>query len=183
MYAWARSLSAEKIGVADNPVYGWNARETRNRHKYLEQDGREPGFVSHVSLFLDDKLTVIVLGNLEDAGVNILADDLAAIALGENPPPPAPRPAMRAEISHPEDFAGTYEVNPTFLLDVRNEGNLLYLRGTGGDYLPLEPTGKEAFFYRQLYVKVGFRRDKTGKIDALLWNGDFPCKKLSDKPR
>ena len=57
----------------------------------------------------------------------------------------------------------------------------LYLRGTGGDYLPLEPTGKDLFFYRQLYVKVGFKRDKTGKIEALLWNGDYPCKKLSDK--
>lgn len=183
LYVWVRSMSAGNIGDAEKPSYGWNARETRSKHKYLEQDGREPGFVSRVSLFPDDKLIVIVLGNLEDAGVNILADDLAAIALGEHPAPPTPRPATRAELPNPEEYAGTYEVNPTFLLDVRNEGNVLYLRGTGGDYLPLEPTGKEAFFYRQLYVKVGFRRDKTGKIDALLWNGDFPCKKLSDKPR
>jgi hypothetical protein len=56
------------------------------------------------------------------------------------------------------------------------------LRGTGGDYLPLERTGRDSFFYRQLYVKVGFRRDKTGKIEALLWNGDYPCRKVSAKP-
>jgi hypothetical protein len=69
------------------------------------------------------------------------------------------------------------------LLDIRAEGDALYLRGTGGDYLPLEPTRNDSFFYRQLYVKVGFRRDKSGHVEALLWNGEYPCKKLSDKPR
>jgi CubicO group peptidase (beta-lactamase class C family) len=185
LYAWCRALESSKffdMRTLPSP-YGWNAHETKSKHKYIEQDGRDPGFVSHVSLFLDDKLTVIVLGNLEDAAVNVMADDLAAIALGESPQPPSPRTTPNAQISHPELYAGTYEVNPTLLLDVRAEGDALYLRGTGGDYLPLERTSKDAFFYRQLYVKVGFRRDKAGKIDALLWNGDYPCKKVSDKPR
>jgi len=30
-------------------------------------------------------------------------------------------------------------------------------------------------------VKVDFKRDKAGKIDSLLWNGDYPCRKISDK--
>ncbi|PYX38814.1 MAG: hypothetical protein DMG81_10730, partial [Acidobacteria bacterium] len=183
LYAWSRALEARQFLDLRKSVYGWNARETRTRHKYLEQDGREPGFVSHVSLFLDDRLTVIVLGNLEDAGVNRMGEDLASIALGENPQPPASRSTVKSPVARPENFVGTYEVNPTLLLDIRAEGDALYLRGTGGDYLPLEPTGKDTFFYRQLYVKVGFRRDKEGKIEALLWNGDYPCKKLSDKPR
>ena len=104
-----------------------------------------------------------------------------AIGLGGDPATPGPRAKAAEAIAHPEEFAGTYEVNPTFLLDVRAEGAALYLRGTGGDYLPLEPTGKDLFFYRQLYVKVGFKRDRAGKIESLLWNGDYPCKKLSDK--
>jgi len=183
LYAWCRALLTGQFFDLRKIPYGWNARETRSQHKYLEQDGRDPGFVSHVSLFLDDQVTVIVLGNLEDAGVNVMADDLAAIALGENPQPPSSKSTARSPVAHPEDFVGTYEVNPALLLDVRAEGDALYLRGTGGDYLPLEPTGKDAFFYRQLYVKVGFKRDKTGKIEALLWNGDYPCKKLSDKAR
>jgi hypothetical protein len=128
-------------------------------------------------------LTVVVLGNLEDAAVNVIADDLAKLALGENANPPSPRPKKNGSDTRPEDYAGTYEVNPTFLLDVRAHGDDLYLRGTGGDYLPLEPLGKESFFYRQLYVKVDFKRDKSGKIEALLWNGEYPCKKVSDRPQ
>ncbi len=183
LYAWSRALFSDKLVDLRQKAYGWNARETKSKHKYLEQDGRDPGFVSHFSLFLDDQLTVIVLSNLEDAAANVLADDLAAIALGENPRLPAARSILKQSLPRPEEFVGTYEVNPTLLLDIRAEGESLFLRGTGGDYLPLESIAKDAFFYRQLYVKVGFKRDKAGKIEALLWNGDYPCKKLSDKPR
>lgn len=183
LYAWCRTVGAGKIFAFDQANgYGWGARETKSKHKYVEQSGRDPGFSSKIALFPDDRLIVIALGNLEDAAVNTMADDLASIALGDDPAPPPPRSKLAGPVAHPEEFAGTYEVNPKFLLDVRAEDSKLYLRGTGGDYLPLEPTGKDAFFYRQLYVKVGFRRDKSGRIEALLWNGNYPCKKLSDKP-
>lgn len=180
LYQWCRVVEAGKFfNVHDmSRAFGWGARETKSKHKYIEQSGRDPGFSSHIALFPDDRLIVVVLGNLEDAAVNNIADDLASIALGQDAAMPDVRPKAASSVSHPEEFAGTYEVNPKFLLDIRTEDSRLYLRGTGGDYLPLEATGKDTFFYRQLYVKVGFRRDKSGRIEALLWNGDFPCKKL-----
>ena len=184
LYQWCRLMESNRFFDArGDHAFGWSTRETKSKHKYIEQSGRDPGFSSHVALFPQDRLIVIVLGNLEDAAVNPMADDLAAIALGEDPAIPSARTKGAEVISHPDEFAGTYEVNPTFLLDVKAEGTALYLRGTGGDYLPLEPTGKDSFFYRQLYVNVGFRRDKTGKIDSLLWSGNYPCKKLSGKPQ
>jgi len=185
LYQWCGLVQSNKffnVHSAEH-AYGWGARETKSKHKYIEQSGRDPGFSSHIALFPEDRLIVIVLGNLEDAAVNPMADDLAAIALGEDPATPSPRTKAAEAIAHPEEFAGTYEVSPTFLLDLKAEGAALYLRGTGGDYLPLEPIGKDSFFYRQLYVKVGFKRDKAGRIEALMWNGDYPCKKLSDKPQ
>jgi len=185
LYRWCRAIETRRffdIHKLEYP-YGWGGRETKSKHTYIEQSGRDPGFASHISLFLDEDLAVIVLGNLEDAAVNGMADDLATLALGESPQPPAARAKATAPVQHVEDYVGRYEVSPTFLLDVRAEGSDLYLRGTGGDYLPLEPIGKESFFYRQLYVKVDFKRDKAGKIEALLWNGDYSCKKVSDKPQ
>jgi CubicO group peptidase (beta-lactamase class C family) len=185
LYIWAQAIRCGRffdMRRLPHP-YGWGERETKSKHRYFEQSGRAPGFASHLSIFPDDDLTVIVLGNLEDAAVNVMADDLAKLALGENVNAPDPRPRKNDAARRPEDYAGTYEVNPAFLLDVRAHGADLYLRGTGGDYLPLEPVGKESFFYRQLYVKVDFKRDKSGKIEALLWNGEYPCKKISDRPQ
>lgn len=185
LYLWVQAIQRGRFFTMRRLAhpYGWGERETKTRHKYIEQSGRAPGFASHLSIFPDDDLSVIVLGNLEDAAVNVMADDLAKLALGENANPPEPRPRKTDSARRPEDYAGTYEVNPAFLLDVRAHGPDLYLRGTGGDYLPLEPLGKESFFYRQLYVKVDFKRDKSGKIEALLWNGEYPCKKVSDRPQ
>jgi CubicO group peptidase (beta-lactamase class C family) len=185
LYTWCRAIESGRffdIRKLSYP-YGWGTRETKSKHKFMEQSGRDPGFASHIAVFPDDELIVIVLGNLEDAAVNVMADDLAALALGGTAPAPAERTRTTAAISGAEDYAGRYEVNPTFFIDVRAEEGDLYLRGTGGDYLPLEPTGKGSFFYRQLYVKVGFQHDKNGKIETLLWNGDYPCKKVSDKPQ
>jgi CubicO group peptidase (beta-lactamase class C family) len=184
LYTWARAIQTRRLFDIRKLAYpyGWGARETKSGHKYIEQSGRDPGFASHISVFQDDDLMVIVLGNLEDAAVNVMADDLAGLALGDSPQPPARRAKAIAPEQSASEYAGRYEVSPAFLLDVKAEGSHLYLRGTGGDYLPLEPVGKEFFFYRQLYVRVGFRRDKAGKIETLLWNGDYPCKKVSDKP-
>jgi hypothetical protein len=107
---------------------------------------------------------------------------LGRLALGDTPSFPTARSARKL-ISQGTDYAGRYEVRPNFLLDVKAVGTELFLRGTGGDYLPLEPTGKDSFFYRQFYVPVKFKRDANGKVEALLWSGDYPCKRLSEKPQ
>ncbi len=93
LYEWCRTVEASKFFNVHDPsrAYGWGARETKTKHKYIEQSGRDPGFSSHIAVFPDDRLIVIVLGNLEDAAVNTLADDLAAIALGEDPALPQSR--------------------------------------------------------------------------------------------
>jgi len=188
LYSWGRALREGKIvDLARLPYpYGWGQRDLKLKngksYKFLEQDGRDPGFVSHVSLYLDADLMVILLGNLEDAAVNKMADDLARVALGEAPTLPAPRSSHKF-VAPGADYAGRYEVRPNFLLDVKAVGSELFLRGTGGDYLPLEPTGKDSFFYRQFYIPVKFKRDASGKVATLLWSGDYPCKRLSEKPQ
>jgi CubicO group peptidase (beta-lactamase class C family) len=187
LYAWTHSLREGRFFDLAKLAYpyGWGQREFvlagKKRH-FLEQDGRDPGFVAHVTLGLDDDLVVILLGNLEDGAVNVMAEGLASLAAGDTALPPTVR-AQRAAPDAGGEYAGRYEVRPNFLLDVKAEGPNLFLRGTGGDYLPLEATGKDTFFYRQFYVPVKFKRDKAGKIEALLWSGDYPCKRISDKPQ
>jgi hypothetical protein len=130
-------------------------------------------------MFPEDKLIVVVLGNLEDAAVNTMAGGLASIAFGEDVRPPGPRGKVEGFLPS-ADYGGRYEVRPDFLIDVKQDGQNLFLRGTGGDYLPLEPSGKDAFFYRQFYVTVRFQKSKSGKVDRLLWNGETPCQKVAE---
>jgi CubicO group peptidase (beta-lactamase class C family) len=186
LYSWCRALQEAKffdMKKLGHP-YGWGERETADagvkKRKFLEQDGRAPGFASHVAMYGDEDVVVIALSNEEDAAVDAMAGDLAMLAYGAAAHPPAARP--KAKLKNASEFAGRYEVRPDFLLDVKEEGGTLLLRGTGGDYLPLEPVGVDTFFDRQLYVPVRFRRSKAGAVDTLIWKGDYPCPKVADKP-
>jgi CubicO group peptidase (beta-lactamase class C family) len=188
LYAWCRGLREKKLFDLTqlSYPYGWRQSEivgpNGNKTRVLEQDGREPGFVAHVLMGSENDLVIVALGNLEDAAVNTIARDLAAMAVGDNVTPPSSR-SKRPNLETNAEYAGRYEVRPDFLLDVKQDGPDLFLRGTGGNYLPLEPLGKDAFFYRQFYLTVRFKRDRAGKVDQLLWTGDYPCKKVSDKPQ
>jgi CubicO group peptidase (beta-lactamase class C family) len=187
LYAWCRGLQEGKFFDMKklDHAYGWGERESvgigGKKRKFLEQDGRAPGFASHVAMYADEDIVVVALSNEEDAAVDAMAGDLAALAYGEAVHPPAAR--LKAKLKpNAGEFAGRYEVRPDFLLDVKEDGGTLFLRGTGGDYLPLEAIGADTFFYRQLYVAVRFNRSKGGAVDTLIWKGGYPCPKVADKP-
>lgn len=183
LWAWYRFVRSQNLFPINGPHYpfGWGLRKKDDR-SYIEQSGRDPGFVSHMTVFPREDLVIIVLGNREIAADSSIADGLAAIALGVSPNAGKTRPTYRVPEGALAGYAGRYEVAPNFLMDVVPSEDHLFLRGTGGDFLPLDPVGKDAFFYRQLYVNVGFKRDDSGKVIALLWGGDYPCKRIADAP-
>jgi CubicO group peptidase (beta-lactamase class C family) len=187
LYLWARALREKKFFDLNelHYPYGWRQSEATaldgKKQKLLEQDGREPGYVAHLVMTLNSDLVVVVLGNLEDAAAGPMAAGLTAMALGNAAVPPAGRTKAKNP-SSPSDYAGRYELRPDFLIDVEQDGSDLLLRGTGGDYLPLEPVAKDAFFYRQFYLTVRFKRNGAGKVNQLLWQGDYPCSKVAEKP-
>ena len=183
LWAWYRFFRSRNLFPLDGPhyPYGWGLQKKGGR-SYLDQSGRAPGFVSHMLVFPGEDLVIIVLGNLEVGADSAIADGLATIALGGRATPPQVRPTYPVVEKLLGSYAGRYEVTPSLILDVVPAGGHLFLRGTGGDFLPLDPTGKDAFFYRQLYASVEFKLDGSGKATALLWGGDSTCKRISDVP-
>ena len=179
-YGFFRSRNLFPVEGSHYP-YGWGLQK-KNGRLYLDQSGRDPGFVSHMSVFPGEDLVIIVLGNLEVGADSAIADGLATIALGGHATPPPARPTYPVDEKSLASYTGRYEVTPSLVLDVMPAAGHLFLRGTGGDFLPLDPTGKDAFFYRQLYTSVAFQRDKTGRVAALLWGGDYSCRRSGDVP-
>jgi len=62
--------------------FGWFIL-TKNGHHVVEHGGAWQGFKSHISRYVDDKLTVIVLANLEQAKPEVIADHVAQIYLSQ----------------------------------------------------------------------------------------------------
>jgi CubicO group peptidase (beta-lactamase class C family) len=61
--------------------FGW-AILTKDDHRVLDHGGAWQGFKSHISRYVDDKLTVVVLANLEQADPGVVADHVAKMYFG-----------------------------------------------------------------------------------------------------
>jgi CubicO group peptidase (beta-lactamase class C family) len=60
--------------------FGWDILN-KHGHRVIEHGGAWQGFKSHISRYVDDKLTVVVLANLEQADPGVIADHVAELCL------------------------------------------------------------------------------------------------------
>jgi CubicO group peptidase (beta-lactamase class C family) len=183
LYAWYQAVQDKQLFdiTALSYPYGWGERKLGDKN-FIEQSGRDPGYASKMAAFLNQDLVVILLSNIEVGANDAIVAGLENLAFDTNPPPPTMRTSYTLPPEIAAQYAGRYEVSPNFIIDVSAVSETPFLRGPGGDYLPLEALAKDSFFFKQLYVKISFRRNSSGQVDAILWNGDFVCKKIADKP-
>ncbi|HEX4963929.1 MAG TPA: DUF3471 domain-containing protein [Thermoanaerobaculia bacterium] len=134
--------------------------------------------MAHLGAYLKDDVCVVILGNVRTGAIDHIKVDLAGLVFGQAAQPPAPRKLVKVDTRRLDDYVGRYEVFPKLILTVERRGGDLFLQGTGGDFLPLDPLSETRFFYRQFYVPVVFDRDAHGEVTRLLWNGDYPCRKI-----
>ncbi|OJJ17289.1 hypothetical protein BKI52_31810 [marine bacterium AO1-C] len=179
LHRWYQALRKNKLFDIKAFPYGWGLRKRFNM-QVLEQDGSNPGFVAHMSIAPADDFCIIILGNIRSGAINQMKVDLAAIVLNK-----PYKIAKQRQITEPkpqlwQEYVGTYEVSPKMKIWIKADNQRLYLKGTGGYFLPLEPLGDNKFFYPQMYVPIVFARNKSGKINRLLWGGNYPIKKISD---
>jgi len=179
LFAWYESIHAARLfGMDSLPgPYGWGQRK-RFKRDLIEQGGNDPGFVSNLSAYLKDDVCIIVLGNVRTGAIDKIKDDLGAIVFKEKYELPVARKTVAVDPKTFRDYVGQYEVSPKLIMTVRTDGQYLYLKGTGGYFLPLEPLSETRYFYRQFYVPIVFDRDKEGRVNQLLWAGQYPFKKI-----
>jgi hypothetical protein len=181
LYLWYKSIHAGSLFRVDSLAdpYGWGPRK-RFKRDLIEQGGNDPGFVSDLSAYLKDDVCIIVLGNLRAGSIDKIKDDLGAIVFKEKYELPVVRKKVAVDPKVFSDYVGRYEVSPKLIMTVKTDGHHLYLKGTGGYYLPLEPLSETKYFYRQFYVPIVFERDKEGRVNQLLWAGQYPFKKIGN---
>jgi CubicO group peptidase (beta-lactamase class C family) len=76
--------------------FGWRVA-TKNGHRVIEHGGAWQGFETHISRYLDDRLTVVVLTNLKGADAGRICQGVADIYLQQGTTPRATGPAAPAQ--------------------------------------------------------------------------------------
>ena len=127
------------------------AVRTENGRKVIRHGGGIEGFNTELDYYPDDKLTVVVLANLNGSAPGDIAKRLAAVVHGE---------PERKEISVPvavlAKYVGTYEIQPGVDVAMTLEDGQLMTQMTGQPKFPVYAESGTKFFLKVVEAEIEF---------------------------
>lgn len=134
---------------------------TRDGHKRIAHGGGIEGFNTALEFYPDDKLIVIVLGNLNGGAPDQISASLGKVALGQAVTLLSERKAIAVSPAVISDYVGTYQLTPTLnnVISLK-DGHLVTKLGNQPE-LELVPESETKFFLKVVDAQVEFFRDPT----------------------
>lgn len=161
--------------------YGWGIGKKFDR-KEISHGGNIYGFSSEISRFPDDKLTVIVLSNMQSSPAGRIGDDLAAIYFGEKYEIPQERKEIAVDAKILEKYVGEYRIEQLkVIINIMLDDGKLFGQLGGQGKFGLLPESETKFFSKDVSATFTFVQDTTGKVTGLTLNqgsGAFPAAKI-----
>jgi CubicO group peptidase (beta-lactamase class C family) len=139
-----------------------------NGHKLIEHNGGIEGFNTQLSYYPDDKLTVVVLGNLTGSAPGEIAMKMAALAHGEKVVLAAERKEIAVPANILAQYVGSYELNPGFDLAMTLENGQLMTQATGQPKFPMFAESETTFFLKVVDAQVEFFKNDKGQVTHLV---------------
>jgi D-alanyl-D-alanine carboxypeptidase len=139
--------------------FGWELDSIAG-HKQIHHGGSLPGFRSQFARFVDDKLSVIVLTNGDNADAALFAVGVANFYIQNLVPN---RIVVKVDPKILDAYVGHYQ--GTSVIDITREGgNLVIQTGADKEKVGLFPTSENSFFIEdQLLVTYVFKKDEAGQ--------------------
>ncbi|WP_066658997.1 MULTISPECIES: serine hydrolase [unclassified Sphingomonas] len=134
----------------------------------IEHGGGIEGFNTSLAYDPDRKITVVVLGNLNGPAPGKLSKSLLTLARGGTVTLPSERKAATVAPDQLAEYAGVYELAPTFALTMRIKDGKLMTQATGQQEFELFAESKDRFFLKVVDAQVEFTRDASGKVTGLI---------------
>jgi CubicO group peptidase (beta-lactamase class C family) len=146
--------------------FGWEL-ETVGGHKQVHHGGSLTGFRAELTRFMDDKLTVIVLANGNNANPESIAIGVAAFYITGLIPE---RTAAKVDPRVLDAYVGQYQPNPSTVLTVTREGDkLLAQQGSNSEKRELLPENENNFFTNEdRRLTYSFVKDEKGQVTHLV---------------
>jgi CubicO group peptidase (beta-lactamase class C family) len=141
---------------------------TVNGHKLIEHGGGIEGFNTQLSYYPDDKLTVVVLGNLNGSGPGEIAPKMAALVHGETVLLPSERKEITVPVKILAGYVGSYELEPNFVLTVTLEGDKLMTQAAGQEKIPIFAESETMFFTKVMDAQIEFVKNEKGQVTHLV---------------
>ncbi len=170
---WERGLFGGKVLAAASLTkmttpfkenYGFGLFiQTKGGHKVIEHGGGIEGFNTSLAFYPDDRLTVIVLCNVNGPAADDMADDLGKVGLGQKVELAAERKVVEVSPKLLAEYAGVYQLAPNFAITVTVDGGQLVEQGTGQPKAPIFAESEMKFFLKVVPAEIEFVRDPVTK--------------------
>jgi CubicO group peptidase (beta-lactamase class C family) len=145
--------------------FGWEL-STVGGHKLVHHGGSLPGFRAQISRFVDDKLSVVVLTNGDNADPNLIALGIAALYIPGLIPE---RTVAKIDPKNLDAYTGQYQ-HPAVVFTVTREGDKLRLQqGSISEKQDLLPESATNFFTNEnRRLTYSFVKDQKGEVEYLV---------------
>jgi len=174
LYRWDQALYTEKLlskkslammftPFKGNYGYGWYIAE-QGGHRFISHSGWIDGFAASFGRYPDDRVTVIVLSNIDSTPVNTIARNIGAIALGLRHDTLEERQAVKIDSKIYDAYVGQYELAPDFIITVSKEENRLVAQAPGHPKIELLPESKVEFFVKEYDAQIKFVWSSNGEV-------------------
>jgi CubicO group peptidase (beta-lactamase class C family) len=140
--------------------FGWEL-EPVGGHKQVNHGGSLPGFRSQLARFVDDKVTVVVLTNGDNANAALIAIGVANFYIPGLLPD---RKLTRVDPKIFDGYVGRYQPDPSAILSITREGDKLMMQQGQGEKRELSPESETNFFIKDAPRSTySFVKDASGQ--------------------
>ena len=162
------SLDKMTTPFKNNYAFGLTV-ETVGGRKRISHGGGIEGFNTELAYYPEDRLTVVVLGNLNGPAPGDIANKLAAVVHGETVTLPNERREITLDSKALSRFVGAYRMpngGPVMLIAL--DGNQLTTKLGNQQTLPVFPQSETLFFLKVVDAQIEFPKDDgSGKASQL----------------
>ncbi|HVF56262.1 MAG TPA: serine hydrolase [Pyrinomonadaceae bacterium] len=174
LYLWDQALYTTKLisekslklmftPFKEGYAYGWYAGERFGR-RVVSHGGMIEGYTAFIERFPEERVTVIVLSNLDSTPTSRFARDLAAITFNLPRTSGKERRAINVDPRVYDAYVGQYELSRNFIITITKENDRLMGKVTGRPKIELFPESATEFFVKELDAQITFVGDGTGKV-------------------
>lgn len=145
--------------------------------KAVSHSGGWAGFRTYLIRFPDLRFSVIVLSNVSTCNPREKALRVADLHLADHLEREKPEPetkekeAGKIDPALLDDYTGTWELGPAWLLTIFRKGDSLMAQATAEAAFPAVPEAEDRFYVKAYGASLFFERDTSGKVHALHYRG------------
>jgi CubicO group peptidase (beta-lactamase class C family) len=147
-----------------NYGYGWALGEYRGQD-IIEHGGGLHGFISQLTRYPEENVTVVLLTNITPPEVSINSNAIAEFILWEKMEKQKSNVENASVSENINQYVGRYDFQNGAVMIITAENNTLFAQLTGQPKFPIFPSGEGEYFWKVVDAKIKFVKNAGGEVE------------------